>query len=265
MPPRDNEEDESEELPEVEMTESGTPILRHYERERAGFEIGHRSPFAEAIEAHVERHIGPIETVLHEIISELVHVDILLVAPSDERPFHTLVTCGMSAKPMAVPPEVASQLDFDARYCELMICLPPDWPMGEEAWKDEANYWPVRWLKILARLPHEYGTWLWFGHTVPNGDPPAPFAPNTGLCCTMLAPPLTIEDQARSLQVEDEGREATVWFWAMQTLHADEIAFKLKNGGDAIFEALAEANVGDILDVARPSAVPAKRPWWKRR
>jgi hypothetical protein len=69
--------------------------------------------------------------------------------------------------------------------------LPPDWRISEEAFQDESWYWPVRQLKMLARLPHKYRTWLWLGHTVPNDDPPEPFAPSTELCCSLLTLPLS--------------------------------------------------------------------------
>ena len=58
--------------------------------------------------------------------------------------------------------------------------MPPDWPMGQEAWQeDESSFWPVQWLKMMARMPHEYETWLWTGHTVPNQDPPRPYGRGT--------------------------------------------------------------------------------------
>lgn len=57
------------------------------------------------------------------------------------------------------------------RYAELVISLPPFWPLDEQSWRDERHYWPVRLLKTLGRLPHEYDTWLGVGHTIPNGDP----------------------------------------------------------------------------------------------
>ena len=46
------------------------------------------------------RRIG---VVFHEIVSDVVHIDLLHVPPRRERPFHTLVTCGMSVRPMNVP------------------------------------------------------------------------------------------------------------------------------------------------------------------
>ena len=63
---------------------------------------------------------------------------------------------------------------------ELMIALPAEWKLADSQLEDERWYWPIRNLKALARLPHEYETWLGFGHTVPNGDPPEPYAARAG-------------------------------------------------------------------------------------
>ncbi|MGM3262792.1 suppressor of fused domain protein, partial [Klebsiella pneumoniae] len=57
----------------------------------------------ESLGAHIERTIGPIEMVYHEVISDLVHVDVHWVKAGPNRPFHALVTTGMSALPMTTP------------------------------------------------------------------------------------------------------------------------------------------------------------------
>src|SRR5687767_4018341 len=114
-------------------------------------------PLANAIAEHVAKHVGPIANVFHEIKPTLVHLDVLVVGPTDDRPYTTLVTCGMSERPMRVPIENPEDLGLipELRYAELLLCLPPDWPLTSEAFQNEANYWPVRWLKRLARLPHQ--------------------------------------------------------------------------------------------------------------
>ncbi len=59
---------------------------------------------------------------------------------------------------------VPSALDeYELYYAELMIDLPPEWLVQDD---DENNYWPIRWLKILARLPIDSDTWLGYGHTI---------------------------------------------------------------------------------------------------
>src|SRR5580698_5949758 len=107
--------DMSDQLPE--RTASGEPIYRHQPREKP-FEMaigdaGH----IQLIESHITRYIGQPKTVFHEIISDLVHIDIHFVPPGPRRNFHTLVTSGMSARGMKAP---EGREDFS--YAELVIC-----------------------------------------------------------------------------------------------------------------------------------------------
>ena len=69
--------------------------------------------------------------VFHELISDQVHIDLHWVKPTAERPFHTLVTSGMSNLPMTTPPGAE-----EVRYAELSICLPADWKLSEEDFKE---------------------------------------------------------------------------------------------------------------------------------
>jgi hypothetical protein len=227
-------------------------ILRHQPRERE-FELAiGDSEAIEQISAHIAQHVGPVEGVLHELISDLVHIDIHCVAPTPERPFHTLVTSGMSDKPMTVPPGAE-----EFRYAELMLCLPADWPMEHDDFEDEANYWPIRSLKFLARLPHEYETWLGFGHTVPNGDPPEPFAENTKLCCCLVVPPVTVPEAFHQLWLSDD---KIINFYAVLPLYAEEVDFKLKHGAEKLLERFDKLGVNEVLEIRRKNA--CKRGLW---
>jgi hypothetical protein len=232
---------------DAELSAGGSRIYRHCDPLEP-------TPFDQprdwdAIEEHVARHLGPVETVYHELASEYVHLDVLQVPAHDGRPFHTLVTCGMSARPMTVP--ARSQ----PRYAELLIGLPADWPLDDEAWRDERHYWPVRTLKQLARLPHAYGTFLAPGHTIPNGDPPAPYVAGTELCCALIAPPQLLPGGAEVLRLD----HGPVHFYAVVPLHRDEMELKLTSGMDALVDRLATAQVNEILDPARPSCLRRRR------
>ncbi|MCB1233189.1 MAG: suppressor of fused domain protein [Verrucomicrobiae bacterium] len=242
---------------EEEKSESGAPIYRHKGREREfEFAIGD-SDCIEAISDHIERYIGPISTVFHEVISDLVHIDIHIVEPTRERNFYTLVTSGMSDRPMT-PPAPHS----DLRFSELLICLPSTWPMGEKNWDDEKNYWPVRILKFLGRFPHEYDTWLWAQHTIPNGDPPAPLAENTKMSAMILLPPLTVSSEFWQLEIDPE---KTIHFHAVIPLHEDELALKLREGTEALFDGFERDGVTELLEVARPSSLVRKNRWFPFR
>jgi hypothetical protein len=209
-----------------------------------------------AVELHVERHFGPIGGILHEIVSPWAHIDLLVVPPRPERPCTTVVTCGMSQFPMAGWDE------GDELYAELGLVLPPSWPTSGPEFESDAGYWPFRMLKDLARLPHEFTTTLWFGHTVPNGDPPRPYGPNTELCGALLGPMIFAESE-EAMTIRYGEREITLFgVWA---LHADEMRYKLEHGLEAVFEHLDEAHVSEIVEPERPSCVPRRRRGLFRR
>lgn len=231
-----------------EVTDGGSTIYRHKPRAAPTFEPPDMSESnLQAIDDHVAEHIGKIENVWHEIVSDIVHIDVHVVPPRPERPYYTLVTSGMSDLPMNAPEGAA-----DWKYAELMLCLPPDWLLTTEAFKDERNYWPVRWLKTLARFPHEYETWLSVAHTIPNGEPPEPLADNTRFTGFMLVPPLTTSVEFHELLVPPL---RTIHFHALLPLTAAEMAFKLKHGADALMERLEKAKVTELMDIRRKSVV----------
>lgn len=237
-----------------EITPGGSHVFRHQPREHEPALAQGDPAVIDAVSAHVERHIGPIEHVLHELLSPEVHLDLLWVAPREERPCHTLVTCGMSARPMHAPvPEEA--------LAELCLVLPPDWPMDEAAWSDERHWWPMRLLKFLGRLPHEYDTWLAPGHTIPNDDPPVPYAPGTHLCGALIAP---LALAPAGFDVLD-GPVGPVRFHGVVPLHRDEMDFKLRKGTDALAALLDAAQVTEAVEPERPSVAPAPRRGLFRR
>jgi hypothetical protein len=208
-----------------ETSGSGAPIHRYQPRSKPfQLAIGDADKLRR-IEKHIERHLGKPQSVFHEILSDLVHIDIHVIRPAPDREYYSLVTTGMSDLPMKVPSGYE-----DYRYAELMISLPPDWPMREEDLKDERNYWPLRWLKTLARFPHEYDTWVGASHTIPTGDPPKPFAANTKLCCMMLIPPMRAGEGFSSLSLPDR----YVNFYALVPLYREEMELKLREGSEAL-------------------------------
>lgn len=230
-------------------------VIKRYDTEPGPQPMSHGDPdLINAITDHIERHLGPVEQVFHEIVSPTVHVDIHWVAPSAARPWHILVTSGMSERPMNAPEAMSEFL-----YSELMVSLPASWPISAEAFEDEANYWPIRWLKILARFPHEYETWLSFGHTMPNGNPPEPFAPSTDLCGMMLVPPAQAPELFELKM--DDGR--TIHFWSLLPLYREEMDLKLEKGADALLDLFDQAGVSEVINPARPNVAPARGRWWR--
>ena len=236
---------------ETEKTPGGDRIHR-YGPSMKPFQAALDSPDIEKIEQHIEKYIGKIETVFHEIASHLVHVDVLVVKPTPQRNFYTLITSGMSHQPMKPPPQVEQ-----CKFAELLICLPPEWPGFTEKYEvlDKAN-WPVQLLKMLARFPHEYDTWLWNGHTMPNGDPPKPYADGTKLSGMIIAPPLLVPKGFHSLEID---ANKTIFFFSILPIYPEEMDCKLKKGSNALFKLLDEHKVTELLIIDRPSV--CKKSW----
>lgn len=226
---------------EPEVSAGGSQILRHQQSVEPAFSGGDGA-LIEAVGEHIERHIGEPETVLHQMISVHVHVDIHLVPPTDERPCWTLVTTGMSERAMRAPEPELSR-------AELVMILPPDWPVEQAKMDDERNYWPFRLLQQLAVLPHEYDTWLWFGHTVPNGDPPEEYADGAGFCGAVLLPLALCPEEFDQLVVGDH----TVTFLGVYPIYEDEMQLKLDDGVDALADRFEAARVSEALEPGRAS------------
>jgi hypothetical protein len=196
----------------------------------------------EAVAAHIEAHIGEPDLVFHQLVSEYVHVDIHIVNPSEERPWFTLVTSGMSERPMTTPDGIGAEYS----RAELTMALPPDWPIQS---KEERHYWPFRILQQIATLPHRFGSWVWTNHTIPNDDPPQPYAEDTGFCCALLGVPLLAADDFVHMTHGDHA----VTFLGIYPLYEDETNFKLNDGAKALNERLSAAGVTELLDPSRPS------------
>lgn len=234
---------------EDERSPSGSRILRHESIDRGHTVPEEHARNLEDIEAHLEKHIGPVEFVFHELLSDLIHLDILYFAPTSDRPYAVLVTSGVSDLPMAVP-EGAEEY---AR-AELLIALPATWPISDEAFKDESHYWPARWLKYVGRLPHEYDTWIGWGHTVPNGDPAEPIA-NTGFVGAMLTPPYHLDRDFFQLTAENGD---VISFYELIPLYPEEMDLKLQKGAEELERRFEKEGIEFALDTERKNVAKSK-------
>ena len=227
-----------------EFTESGDPVYRYEEPEKELKLPDMEDSSLEEIEKHITRHIGKIDTVWHELVSTIVHIDVHQINPTEERPYWTLVTSGMSDLPMA-----AAKGSEYWRYAELMICLPPEWPLvDKEESAKEKYHWATRWLKMLARFPHEYATCLAWGHTMPNGDPPEPLADGVDFSGMILLSPRNVRNDFLSLKVRED---KVIHFYSIVPMYAEEMDLKLRKGARHIDNMFKEHNVTEVVDVGR--------------
>ncbi|MEY8440665.1 immunity protein Imm33 domain-containing protein [Anaerotruncus colihominis] len=205
------------------------------------------------LESFIARRFGRYESVFHELISPDIHVDIAIIAPNEERNYYTLVTMGMGAHRMNVPDELRRER---LERAEMVICLPPDWKVQE---KDEKWYWPMRWLKVMARLPGNENSWLGWGHTVPNGGPFAEGTPFSGILLATPGPDADGNEVACEM-----GDGSRICFYQMVPVYENEMEFKVANGADLLIERFGDA-YSPVMDVTRPDccAFMSRKKWAK--
>jgi len=207
------------------------------------------------ITEHFESFFGEYEFVLSEIVSDELQIDVYPIPATEEDPYWTLYTTGMSGLPMNVPPEAAESEDLPdvslLQYAELMLRLPPDWPIRELDQEEHANmYWPIGWLKRTARLPNDSGSWLGVGHTVLMSEPDEE-AESGGFAGILIMPALG-PDEFGQIETSDH---RLINVYSMVVLYRDELDYKLKHGLDALLEKMEAAGLTDMVEPGRKSVV----------
>jgi hypothetical protein len=196
---------------------------------------------------HTTSFFGASKKILREPYPQDIRADIIVVAPSKERPWYALITVGMGAFVMDVPPDL---LDCELERAELMICLPPNWQIGSPRaeWR-----WPVEWLRTLAHIPVGKEIWLGWGHVIPLEEYVSKNAKFSGM---LLIDPTAYEREASFCEMPDG---SIVNIYQVLPLFDGEIKYRQDMGTDALL-ALFESTLGRrplaVLDVVRKSCAP---------
>ncbi len=231
----------------------GGSVIYRYDEPKKFEQAEHAGRYYDAITAHLESFLGEEYFVLHEIVSDKIHLDVLVFPPVDQRDNWVLVTAGMSDLAMSVPEGIENPEDY--RYAEIVATLPADWfelegenQIPDAQLRDETRYWPIRQVKSLGRLPHDHESWLYYWHSVPNGDPAKPFADNTGFTGVVMLPPISWPEGKFSLAAKD-GNEIS--FLAVYPVYDEEMEIKLQYGSDTLIDLFAATGVTDLIDISR--------------
>ena len=142
-------------------TPDGTTIIRHDEVKRQiGFTDKTTAGFPQPREAAYERLFGKALSVSHELLPLVPHIDVYIFQRSHGgQVVYALVTGGMSDLEMTLPRRAG---EVPRRVELIFYCAEPR----------EEYIATLRWV---AHFPHDSKSWLGHGHTMPNGNPPAPF------------------------------------------------------------------------------------------
>ena len=243
--------------------------------------------YAEEICAHFDSLFPGRESIVwHEIISDLVHIDVHVMKPGDADDFYVIYTTGMSDLPMTMPEELPESENW--AFAELLMMLPSSWNPGEvlklspgpaiadgslepvsakgaqpssamptiedgysepaSAGSDE-DYWAVNLIKFLARLPHEYKTWLGSGHTIPNGPDYDAFLKGSDMSCALIIDP---GEGFSPLKAKDG---TNINLYMVMPITKAETELKLVKGMDMLIDLFDKHNVPMVIDMFRKCTV----------
>lgn len=235
---------------ELKKSQGGDRIIKYSAEDAEIKALEVDSNTADIVDKHLRMFFSRSDIyVFHEIIPQKIHIDIYVVKANKERPYNILVTSGLSSAPMKTPKE-----QDEYKYAELFMLLPKDWLLTNESFKDENNYWPIRCLKKLASFPHYFDAWLWFGHTIPNGDPPEPFASKTKLCGSILLPPsLPSKEFGR---IKEQGK--TIFLLNVVPLYEEEMNYKLRKGVNGLLSRFDKFRISEVVDINRENTCKKK-------
>lgn len=193
-------------------------------------------------ETFIKNHFGDYSEVFHEIVSPDIHLDIIFVPPTEQSPFYKMITMGVGAYAMHVPEKWKQ---YELEHMELVLYLPKEWNIKSS---DEKDYWPLRYMKILGRLPIDCKTWLGEYHTVQANEDQSSFAENTELNAFILLRGLDLNYELLDLRLSS-GKKIN--FYQMYPIYQEELEYKKQHSADELIDLFANEEGFPVLDIKR--------------
>lgn len=210
----------------------------------------------ELILNHIEKFVGKIRKSIHDQKFERAPLSIHIVPKIHDQDYSALVTSGLSYSPMYTP----SPMEF-FKHSELLIKLPLDWPLPIDVIKDDEFLWPVKELLSLMKYIHSNQQWFSDMHTFGNGNPPLPFAKNTGLCGFLfMFPLLSFPPEFCELKIDDQ---KSVIFLQLVPLYKEEMDFAITEGSEILLERIEKDEIPDHVDIHRKNIFGSSKPDFK--
>ncbi len=198
------------------------------------------------VDEYISKAFGNFENVFHEIISPDIHLDVCFIPPTNEEPFFKLVTMGAGAYEMDIPDKWK---EYRLERAEYVIYVPKEWNLNSP---EIADYWPIKVLKDVARLPILCDTWLSFGHTTQDDEEGSPYAPNTKFNSVVLD---FCENHQGEVRLETSSGK-TINFYQIIPLYPEELEFKMNNDAETLIDLFDKKNIEyKIVDINRRSAL----------
>jgi hypothetical protein len=229
--------------PPDDISPGGSKYIRHGDKSRSppAFTEFSTLPLIVKREAVYRQMFGDYAGIYDDEFAGLVpHIDVYVHEPSEGRDFYTLVTGGMSDLPMNVPDDAPKA----PRRTEIVFYLPAD----EAPQREYADF-----LRTSARFVYDYETWLCWGHTIPNGDPPRPIFPGKPFVSLLFLSPLFKPDSQLAEHLVVDG-DPVHFLWIVP-ITAAEHRLKMDRGTGALEEAFNRARLPFVFDENRASCV----------
>jgi hypothetical protein len=221
---------------EQEISPGRSVVHRHDRLNPSRLGVTDSEGFTEAREAAYSRLFGRAESVSHEILPLIPHVDVYTYdrTEKDGPPVYALVTGGMSDLEMTVPVGVLAP-----RRVELIFyCSEP-----------KQEY--IDTLRRMAHFPHNQKTWVGWGHTMSNGNPPTPYWGSSVLDTFLFMQTILTHDATLPKELS-LGGEPVHFLWLVP-LSTAECNLKLASGFGAILSLFQRNHHPYVFDPGRQS------------
>lgn len=194
--------------------------------------------------AHLEKYLGDFEGIYKQIIPTEWPIDILYF--SGEK-YNAIVTNGMRAMIMSVPPELA-----EYQQAELMMFVDKSFDLSGEGLQREENAWLIKLLTDLAIYPRQINSYLGWGHIVGNGEELEPYDASVEYCGALIYPPMVQEDVAFYRYIE-KGRN--IFIYNVMPLFKDELRFIQNHSSDQFINLMSEMSVKQTVKPKRINVI----------
>lgn len=194
---------------------------------------------ADALTRHLTEEYGlPEPNELTHLIPMDPPVSIIVVRSGIET---VLVTRGMSAKPI-------QSNDGQDVYVEVIVQLPPRWPVGPSTVSDLSLGWPVQWLHRIAALVHSAGIPLGFHAMLPKASPAEPLCPETAMSSVFL-----YRTPSTNGRIQDGDKVITLY--QILPVYEDEVEYSKQHGIEALLDKFEYYGVTQLVQLDRISIV----------
>lgn len=181
---------------------------------------------SEKLSEHIKQHFGS-----YQILFKTDRYELLDIQPTEEHPFHMIVTLGLSGRKLNVPQGVDPLTNSRIELC---LCLPAEWEFTNS---EEYNIWPINSLCDLINFILSTDEFIGFGYTYSNGKP---LHSSTAFVGGMLTALGNFNTACQNVTLQDG---AMVRFFELIYLYPMEVAYRQSHNAIELLELFSRNKV----------------------